>query len=205
MKLTFTRASVLLALAIGLTACGGKASFTITGPITGLTYGGLEITNVTNGDSFKPAAGDTKFTLGKTLDYGQTYDVRVTAEPDHQTCTLFSGVDTAGRLATINVIVSCVMQQFTIGGTVSGLTEVADDVTKTRLVITNGADQLTVKLNGAYTMPAKVAYAQTYGVTIVSQPTGQTCHIDNPSGTVNSVQLSVGVQFPVNNINVTCV
>jgi len=211
MKLTFTRAAALLALAIGLTACGGKASFTVGGPVTGLIYDGLVITNVTNGDTKavpKPlaaAAGATTFALDKSLDYGQTYDVRISAQPEHETCTLFGGADTAGRLSVINITVTCAVQQFTIGGTVSGLRSVLDTTTKTGLVITNGADKLALELDGAYVMPAKVAYAQSYGVSIVTQPTGKTCTVSNPSDTVKSVQLSVGVLNPVDNINISCV
>lgn len=211
MKLTFTRASVLLALALGLTACGGKASFQLSGTVTGLEYPGLVLTNINNSDAVTVAVptpvGNTTFKLGQTIEYGQLYDVRITGTPEHQTCSLFGGADTAGRLSTINIAVACSVQQFNIGGTVSGLRAAADAAVSTGLVITNGSDKLAIEADGVYVMPTKVPYAKSYGVTIVSQPTaaiGKTCTIEHESGVVNTIQLSVGVQNPVDNINVKC-
>jgi hypothetical protein len=129
MKLTYTRASALLVLALGLSACGGKATFDVGGPISGLYFTGLKITNTTNGDvvSVEPpaaaAAGVTSFKLATKLEYGQPYNVKITNLPEHQNCTLFNGADTAGRLATINIGVACTVLTFPIGGTVSGLIE----------------------------------------------------------------------------------
>ncbi len=209
MKLTFMRTTVLLALALGLSACGGKAKFDLGGPVTGLVYEGLIITNIDNGDATTvhvptPVGAATTFKLGQSLDYGQVYNVQITSTPAHQTCSLFSGADTAGRLSAISIAVTCSVQTFTIGGTVSGLRDVAD-TTPTGLVITNGADKLAVEINGAYIMPTKVPFAMAYGVTIVTQPTGKVCTIANPSGFVKTVQLSVGVTDPVNNIDISCV
>lgn len=209
MKLTFTRTSALLALAFGLTACGGgKATFELGGPVTGLVYPGLVITNVVNGDTVTVAppvpAGNTTYKLGKTIEYGTAYDVKITAAPAHQDCVLSGGTDTAGRLASISIRVDCIVQAFTIGGTVTNLKETGT-ATATGLVITNGADKLAVEKNGVYVMPNKVAYDASYGVAIVAQPTGQTCTIVNSSGTVKTTQNSVGIADPVNNINISCV
>ena len=204
MKLTFTRASALLALALGLSGCGGKATFELSGPVTGLAYTGLTITNTTNGDAVSVAPPATTFKLGQTLEYGQVYNVQITAQPDHQTCVLSGGADTAGRLSSISIPVVCVVQTFTIGGTVSGLRSVPDATTPTGLVVTNGTDKLAIDLDGAYTMPTRVPYAQAYGVTIVTQPTGKVCTIANPSGVVNTVTNSLGTTGIVDNINITC-
>lgn len=209
MKLTFTRTSALLALAFGLTACGGgKASFELGGPVNGLVYPGLVITNVINGDTVTVAplvpAGSTTFKLAKTIEYGETYNVQITASPAHQECVLSGGNDTAGRLASISIQVDCAVQTFAIGGSVTNLKETGT-ADATGLQITNGPDKLAVEKNGTYVMPNKVAYDASYGVTIVSQPATQICTIVNPSGTVKSTQTSVGVVNPVNNININCV
>ncbi|MES2316412.1 MAG: hypothetical protein V4631_02870 [Pseudomonadota bacterium] len=215
MKLTFTRTSALLALALGLTACGGKATFDLGGPVTGLAYPGLVLTNASNGDTVAvavptPAASVTSFKLPKTIEYGTAYKVSITAQPIHQTCVLARGAGTAGRLATISIQVDCAVQEFTIGGTVTGLRDVAD-TTPTGLKITNGADIMAIEINGVYALPTPVAFGKTYGVSIVSQPTGKTCTIANPSGTVNTVATPNPVTTvpvitdPVNNINISCV
>jgi hypothetical protein len=222
MKLTYTRASALLALALGLSACGGKATFDVGGPISGLYFTGLKITNTTNGDvvSVEPpapaAAGVTSFKLATKLEYGQPYNVSITSMPQHQTCSLFNGADTAGRLATINIGVACTVQAFPIGGSVTGLIyrDPATDTTSTRLKITNGADTLVIEKDtvspAIYIMPTAVPYGLDYGVAIVSQPTGQTCTIANASGTVLTEVIpgeppaTDSVQNLVNNINITC-
>lgn len=215
MKLTLTRASALLALALGLTACGGKAKFELGGPIVGLAYGGLVITNATNGDSVTVEKTATSYKLSKTLEYGQPYDVSITKFPEHQNCTLFGGKDTAGRLASISIGVQCTVLTFPIGGTVTGLTEKTDN-TPTGLRITNGADTVAIEKNTTastkYVMPTPVAYGQAYGVAIVSQPTGQTCSIANASGTLATELVTPAVgdtpavySGVVENINITCV
>lgn len=209
MKLTITRTSALLALALGLSACGGgKASFDLGGTVNGLVYPGLVITNAANGDSVTVAppatAGSTSFKLGKSIEYGTAYDVQITGSPAHQNCELFGGADTAGRLASISILVECSVQTFSIGGTVSGLKETGTAVL-TGLVINNGKDTLAIEKNGLYVMPSKVAYDASYGVAVLAQPPGQTCTVSNPSGTVKTTQLSVGFVDPVNNINITCV
>ncbi len=209
MKLTITRTSALLALALGLSACGGgKASFDLGGTVTGLVYPGLVITNVSNGDSVTVAPpatpGNTSFKLAKSIEYGTTYDVQISASPAHQDCALQGGADTAGRLASIVIQVDCVVQTFSIGGSVTGLKETGTAVL-TGLVINNGSDTLAIEKNGLYVLPSKVAYDASYGVAVLTQPTGQTCTVSNPSGTVKTTQLSVGFVNPVNNVHITCV
>ena len=210
MKLTFIRTSVLLALALG--GCGGKATFELGGPVINLSYEGLELTNMQNGDKVvvhvpTPAGADTRFTLPKTINYGDLYDVRITAQPDNEDCGIAYGSDTAGRLAAINIVVSCTVRSFLIGGTVSGLREVAD-ATPTGLVITNGTDQRTIEVNGTYAMPAPVAYGSTYAVVIVQQPKDKICTVAPAyaSGTLQTTLTSTGITTnPVDKINIDCV
>jgi hypothetical protein len=212
MKLTFTRTTALLAMAVGLAACGGKAKFELGGPVAGVVYTGLEVTNVTNGDKTTIAPKATSFKLNQTLEYGQPYDVKITVTPPHQTCNLYSGADTAGRLSTISIGIECSIQRFTIGGTVTGMPATfPDGTTASGLKITNGNDTRAIEISGAYTMPGTVAYNSTYSVGITSQPTGKKCTIDNPTGTVlttvapGTVTTDPVYTNPVNNINITCV
>jgi hypothetical protein len=199
MKSIFTRSAVVLALALGLAACGGKAGFTVSGTVTGLIYPGLVIDN--KGTTLPIPAGATTFSFPNTIAYGDTYDVTVQINPLHQTClpSTFDGnthaIDTAGRMASISIPIACTMNAFTIGGTVSGLT--ADG-----LVLTNGSLGGTVTLtNGttAFVLPA-VTYGVTYGVTVLTQPTdGSVICSVSPNGTGVMGDAAVG------DIAVTCV
>src|SRR5262249_54398661 len=78
---------------------------------------------------------------------------------------------------------------YTIGGTLSGL-----DATAGSLVLqNNGADDLTIAANGAFSFAAPVASGGAYTITIKSQPTLgplQVCSVTNGSGTVASAAVA---------------
>jgi hypothetical protein len=211
MTLTFTRAAIALAIALGLAGCGGKASFPISGTVVGLSYDGLVLN--TNGMDLQVPANATSFSFPNSLSYGDVYNVVVKAQPAHETCSVGSFVspsgvmlngasDTAGRLSTINIGVQCGLTPHTIGGTIKGLTG-------TGLVLTNGSLGGTVAAvpgtvvpgagipDVAFTFPATVAFSVSYGVTVLTQPTGQTCSV-SPNGTGVMGDLNVA------DITVTC-
>ncbi|MGD0095117.1 MAG: Ig-like domain-containing protein [Terracidiphilus sp.] len=74
--------------------------------------------------------------------------------------------------------------QFTVGGTVSGLTQ-------SGMLLANGADTLAVAANAAsFTMPAPVSSGSSYSVTVQTQPSGQTCSVANGSGTMGSANVT---------------
>lgn len=80
---------------------------------------------------------------------------------------------------------------FTIGGTVSGLSG-------TGLVLqNNGGDNLAVAANAtSFNFAAAVANGTAYSVGVLTQPTGQTCSVQNGSGTASA---------NVSNVAVACV
>jgi hypothetical protein len=199
MKSIFTRSAMVLALALGLAACGGKAAFTVSGTVTGLLYPGLVINN--KGSDLPLAAGAASYSFPNTISYGDTYDVTVKINPLHETCLPSAAdsnghaIDTAGRMASISVPIVCALNAFTIGGTVSGLTTDG-------LVLTNGSLGGTATLtNGTttFSLPA-VTYGVSYGVTVLTQPTdGSVICSVSPNGT------GVMGDAAITDIAVTCV
>ena len=201
-----------LTLTAGLVACGGGTStYTIGGYVAGLQYPGLVLTNNLSDEvALTPlpvdatgAVQDVKYQFAKQLDYGDPYSVTVKTPPAHQVCAAASDQtsrtsDTAGRLSVINAAFVCGLASHTIGGTVSGLA--ADG-----LVLNNGSNSTAAIVKdattGAYpttfTFGAEVTYKQTYGVTVLENPTGQTCTVKNGAGEMKD--------DPVTNIEVTCV
>ncbi len=204
MTSTFLRPAIALAIALSLAGCGGKASFAITGHISGLSYPGLVLS--TNGMTLPVNPPATTFSFPNSLSYGDVYDVVPTAQPQHQTCTVGSyidasgnllvgrGSDTAGRLSSINVGVSCGLNSYTIGGSISGLTSDG-------LVLTNGSSGGTVApLKGVtgFTFGAQVPYSVSYGVTVLTQPANDVCSVSqNGTGIMGDAA--------VTNIVVSCV
>jgi 6-phosphogluconolactonase (cycloisomerase 2 family) len=77
--------------------------------------------------------------------------------------------------------------QYTIGGTVTGLTG-------TGLVLQdNGGDDLPVTADGAFTFATKVNSGGAYAVTVKTQPSGQTCTVANGSGMASANVTNVAV------------
>ncbi|MGH8287506.1 MAG: lactonase family protein [Steroidobacteraceae bacterium] len=73
---------------------------------------------------------------------------------------------------------------YSIGGTVSGLTG-------TGLVLQdNGGDNLSVTANGAFTFATKVDSGGAYAVTVLTQPSGQTCTVADGTGTTGSANVT---------------
>jgi hypothetical protein len=205
MKSSFLRPALALAVAFGLAACGGgKASFEVRGTVTGLVYSGLVLSNNGTDVAVAPPGKDTtttSFKFPNSIDYGVAYAVKVKenvspqqpSNPLHQTCIVNNGVDTAGRLATIDISVTCVVNAFTIGGTITGLTGDGLQLTNG----TNGGTVTVAKDAKAFTFGAPVTYNVTYGVSVLTQPKGQTCSVSpNGTGTMQDAAVS--------NIAVTC-
>ena len=219
MTSTFMRPAIALALALSLAACGGgKASFPITGTIVGLSYPGLVLNtngmDLTVAPPAKPSTAAnptiTPFVFPNALSYGDVYNVVVAdkGQPAHQTCTvgsflspanvLLNGAsDTAGRLAAINIGVSCSLNTKQIGGTIK-------DLTSAGLVLTNGS---TGGMDGTFapapgdttfTLPSQIPFGDTYGVAVLTQPATQLC-------TVAANGTGVMGDDAITDIAVTCV
>jgi hypothetical protein len=192
MTKSFLRPAIVLALALSLAACGGgKATFPVTGIISGLVYDGLVLS--TNGMDLKVPAKATTFTFPNTLDYGDVYAVIQKTAPAHQDCQVLRGTETAGRLASINIEVYCTINTALVGGTITGLKS-------TGLQLTNGSDPAVSSAAAdatAFIMPNKVPFGSSYGITVLSQPLTETCSVANGTGVMGDVA--------VTNVAVTCV
>ncbi|NOT99899.1 MAG: hypothetical protein HOO97_12535, partial [Sideroxydans sp.] len=171
-------------------SCTGTAvtAYTIGGTVSGLT-GKLVLQN-SNGDK-KTIDANSSFTFTARVVTGGAYKVTVLTDPVGQTCTVSSGSGTAS--ATVNnVSVSCAASTYTIGGTVSGLTA------GTLVLQNNTSDNLTLMTNGNFTFATAITHGRAYAVTVLTQPTGQTCTVRdalsaNASGTarVNVATITV--------------
>jgi hypothetical protein len=78
---------------------------------------------------------------------------------------------------------------YSVGGTVSGLSG-------TVVLQDNGGDNVSVSANGSFTFPTSLASGAGYNVTVLTNPSGQTCTVANGSGTVASAS--------VTNVAVSC-
>jgi hypothetical protein len=159
-------------------AQGAEDGFTIGGNVSGLVGSGLVLQN--NGSGELPIAADGAFTFASRFASGTAYSVAVLSQPTSpsQTCTVARGSGSIASANIADIAVTCATGQFSIHGTVSGLTG-------SGLVLqNNGGNDLPVAANGGFSFANRLIDGATYTVTVRTQPAGQNCVVRNPSGTI---------------------
>ena len=173
--------SVLYLFSILVSACNGggggggvTTSYSVGGAVSGLT--GSVVLQDNGGDNLTVSANGN-FTFATKVASGSAYNITVLTQPIGQTCTVTGGTGkVSGKVS--NGAVSCTNNSYTVGGLVSGLTGSV-------VLQDNGGDNLTVPANGNFTFATKVANGNTYNVTILTQPAGQTCTASTGAGTIS--------------------
>lgn len=159
-------------------------TFTIGGTVSGLSTGTF-VALLDNGSDSLTVSVNGTFTFKTALATGATYNVTIGTQPTGETCTVSNSAGTVASANVTNVAVSCAINTFTIGGTVSGLSSAASVI-----LLDNATDSLAVSANGAFTFKTALAGGAAYNVTVGTQPTGETCTITNGSGTVGSANVT---------------
>ncbi len=175
-----------------LTACGGGGGsaggtsvpsvshYQITGNVTGLS-GGASLGLQVNGQSPLTVTAGGGFQFPGSFATGTAYQVSMSAQPAGETCSITNGSGTVGTANVTDIQVACTTnpaQTYTIGGTVTGLTS------GTLVLQDNNGNNLSITSGGAFTFSTALYDQAAYDVTVLSQPSGQTCTIGNGSGTV---------------------
>ena len=178
--------------------CFDNATHELRGTVSGLA--GTVI--LRNGTETLSVATNGAFAFTNRVPEGATYAVSVTAQPAGQTCSVANGSGTMPAADVTNVAVACTNDPpppaatYAVGGTVSGL----GAGNTLQLGLRHSGDvtrAISVAANGAFDFdPERVAAGQPYAVSVVTQPSGQTCGIANGSGTMPVAD--------VTNVTVTC-
>ena len=164
-------------------------AYKVGGTTTGLA-GSESVVLQNNGGDNLTVSANASFTFTTPVAQGSTYSVTVLTQPSTQTCTVTNGSGTMSGANVTNVRVTCGNNAYTVGGTLSGLAGGQSVVLQN-----NGADNLTRSSNGSFTFATSVAQGSPYSVTVLTQPTAQTCTITNGSGTMggsNVTNVAVG-------------
>jgi hypothetical protein len=189
-KRLFVPLGVLASLC--LTACGGgTSSATIGGTVTGLASGQTLtlLDNLTDTVAIVGNGSATNaFTFATTVAAGGTYDVTIAApQPLGQTCALSDGsgtVDSNGDSVS-DVAVACVTSA-SVAIALTGLAT-GEGVTLALSDTTSGTTIQPVVLaeaqNGSFAFPELLPAGNTFTVSVVAQPSSQTCTIAAPSNT----------------------
>ena len=177
--LNITQILSAASLSLLLAGCGGTAasSGTVGGTVTGLNSG-QKVTLQNNGGDDLTVAGNTPFTFATSLVELTKFTVTVLTQPAGQTCVVTRGVGVIPNDGSTANKVTVTCSPDTLGGVVAGLAPGAS------LTLDNGAAvQVAVGQNGVFTFPGLLAAGTAYSVTVIAQPAGQTCTVDNPAGT----------------------
>jgi N-acetylneuraminic acid mutarotase len=147
------------------------------GTVSGLTAGSLVLAD--GGQGVTVNAGASSFVFTNPLIPGTAYAVTVQTAPTGLTCSVANGTGTVGTANVNNVVVTCSLQSYTVGGNIAFLTSPG------LVLADNGSDQLTVPSGAtSFTMPTAVAGTSGYTITVVTQPTGLSCSVQNGTGTI---------------------
>lgn len=217
MKFTLARGALVLAVSLTLASCGGggKATYPIKVSVSGQLYDGLVLS--TNGQNLTvplPATkgGSVDVVFPQEIEYGQAYNVFPSSQPKHQTCSIPTGYPynllpsgTAGQLKEIKMYYVCTLNGIPLGGVIKNLKG-------TGLVLTNGSSGTYTAAPAVDTAGAptgadltftigSIPFDTTYGVTVLTQPQGQTCTVDKGVGTMTQADEDKGGML---DIVVTC-
>lgn len=173
-------------------SCTPNPTYSIGGSVSGLTTG-QSVTLLDNGGNSLTVTSNTSFTFTAKLASGAAYDVTVGTQPAGETCNVTNASGKVGSANVTNVAVACAATttKYSIGGSVSGLNSGASVTLQN-----NGGDSITVTSNTTFTFPTKLASGAAYGVTVSTEPTGETCNVTNGFGNVASANIT--------NVAVTC-
>ncbi len=194
--------AILSALFVTLTGCAatedsssgsGSSSYVLEVSVSGLQQGKNVV--LSNGQSTATNVFTENEALGITTDgtysfgsftSGTSYNITVVQQPVSQTCAVTSGESSLS--ASTTVAVACTSESYTISGTVVGMLS-GQSVT----LQNNSGDNLTVSSNTSFSFTTKVASGATYLVTVLTQPTGQTCTPNLNSGVVSGNVTDVSI------------
>lgn len=163
---------------------------TVSGTVSGLLAGRSLVVQDNGGNSTTLSANGS-FTFSTPVAGGSNYAVSVLTQPAGQSCAVTNGTGTMGSNDVAEVEITCSDGTYNIAVTVSGLA--AGGLT----LQDNGASSLSISANGTFDFNQPVASGSAYAVTVASEPLGQTCAVNNGTGTVQSSN--------VTNITVMCV
>jgi hypothetical protein len=154
--------------------------FTIRGTVSGLQGQGLVLTN--NGADEVGVQTDGAFAFATQIASGSGYRVEVKIQPTTpaQACSVQNGEGSVADRDVDNIVITCALRQFTIGGAITGLRGSG------MILANNGGDRFNPTSDGPFTFPTAVLSGSSYHVTVTNPPIGplQFCRVRNDRGVV---------------------
>jgi hypothetical protein len=166
--------------------------YTIRGTVSGLQGSGLVLRN--NGGDDVGVQTDGGFAFATQIASGSGYAVEVGTQPTTpaQACSVQNGEGSVADRDVDNIVITCALRQFTIGGTITGLRGSG------MILANNDGDRFNPTADGPFTFPTAVLSGSPYHVTVSNPPVGplQFCRVRNDRGVV--------LESNVSNVLVEC-
>jgi hypothetical protein len=134
--------------------------YTIRGTVSGLQGSGLVLQN--NGGDDVGVQTDGGFAFATQIPSGSAYSVTVKTHPSGppQSCSVQNGSGSVADRDIDNVVITCALRQFTIGGTISNLQGSG------MIIANNDGDRFNPTADGPFTFPTAVLSGSSYNVTV---------------------------------------
>ncbi|QBE64172.1 hypothetical protein [Pseudoduganella lutea] len=167
-----------------LAGCGGSdnGNLTLRVGVQGLLKPGLVLKN---GDqTVSVPAGANEVYFPNLIAEDSTINIEIVTDATATVCSVDKATSTnikANYYTALRTSVTCVTNSYKLGGTVTGLTQ-------DQLVLTLGSNTVTIRpeTGSSFEFPGSVYDGFAYGVTVLQQPEGLTCTVENPTGTMPS-------------------
>jgi alpha-tubulin suppressor-like RCC1 family protein len=166
--------------------CGPNppGTYIVGGTISGLS-GNIVLED--KGTDSLPLRANGSFTFPTFLSDGSDYRVTVATQPAGQICTVSNGTGIINGSNVTDVAVTCTFippDTYKVGGTISGLTG------GIAVLKNKGTDALRVYANGNFTFSTAQRSGTLYNVSVTTQPAGQSCAVEQGSGTVGAANVT---------------
>lgn len=161
--------------------------YTIGGTISGLS--GSVVLQNNLGDELTVSANGS-FTFATSAITGDGYSVTVLTDPVGKICTPSNASGTVSGADVTSVTITCVNDQYSIGGIITGSAG-------TMVLDLNGNPEIfNVTGTGNFVFTTQLTNGTGYTVTVNTPPTGQACNVTNGTGTVAGANIT--------NISISC-
>jgi hypothetical protein len=172
-KLAEANSGAFVGDSIGFQTIG---KYTVSGSVSGLTG---EIILQNNSADDVTLTGDGTFTFATSVIDDTAFKVTIKSQPSNLTCSVGNGSGTINGATISDVSVTCSTNAYSVSGTLTGLAG-------TVILQNNAGDDLILAADGSFSFDTNVADGAIYAVTILTQPTGQTCTVTQGEGTISS-------------------
>ena len=156
-------------------------TYTVGGTVSGLAGASLVLRMGTI--SLVVSSGATAFKFGSGLKTGAAYAVLVGIQPSGYQCSAANNIGTIGTANITNVSITCA-KTYTVSGLINGLSRTGLSIKLNSLTksISSG--------DSAFSFASGLLSGAQYSVTILTQPIGQNCYVNNGFGVITNIKIT---------------